>query len=95
MKQPSLCGDVDIREMFNSEDLKMLFINLERKPQMNINENNTILGKKTFKYYSVDNNIDNKKVNSVVMVPSIKLHFNSHNKMKLKLKHMIKRKIML
>ena len=92
MKHSALSSDIDIREMFDVENLKMLFINLERKAKMKYTSNNV---------YDVDNNntncnINNRTGNTVsIVVPKIKLHYTSTNKMKLKLKNMLKKKFIL
>ena len=102
MKHSAPCNDIDIREMFDVDNLKMLFINLERRAKAKFNGNNSANGKKAFTSYDVDNNnnnncnINNRTVSAVsVAVPKIKLHYASTNKMKLKLKNMIKKKFML
>ena len=101
MKHSAACNDIDIREMFDVENLKMLFIHLERKAKLKFTTNNNAIVKQAFTNYDVDNNnnncnINNRTVNTVsIAVPKIKLHYTSTNKMKLKLKNMIKKKFML
>ena len=89
MKHSALSSDIDIREMFDVENLKMLFINLEKKAKMKYTTNNI--------YDSNNNcNINNRTGNTVsIVVPKIKLHYTSTNKMKLKLKNMLKKKFIL
>ena len=85
MKHSAVSSDIDIREMFDVENLKMLFINLERKAKMKYTTNNVY-----------DSNINNRTGNTVsIAVPKIKLHYTSTNKMKLKLKNMLKKKFIL